>query len=434
MGSQTTFPINTARIPELNPFSTYGALSLLDRIPVWMNGYDKTVFAPLSEVQQLLILGGGSPYVPIVNGDQIIHTVTPAEAGGTIVSIPSLAGKTFKLRRSPGFAMKPIIQYEVLSAGGFELKATDDVLVEGEEFELELYQLSTTGGTPGATPGTGTGGLIAGIVPITTSSTLSTSDVNKVLQLRANSSTQLTLTLPAVQSVPHYSFVIIEAVINSTKQHKINVQSGQKIYMNSASNDQIYIGAGEVAWLYRDEDGWYVFNDFGKVYGALGRPYASYKVGLGEMLFDGSLQDRTEKARLWEEVQAYGSALVSETTWQSSENYRGCWSDGDGVNTFRAPDLMGMALRGVVSTSGTDPLRPYNNPGGFQDHMVGEHDHTIPARLDNPANGFVGKTIPSRQVEDFTNQVTATNIHTTGMTGGAETIMKNIGVLWVTKY
>lgn len=422
----------TVRIPELPP---QGSLTLDDKIPVWIAADNKTRNASLTDLRTLIITGGGASYAPVYLGGSVIYQVPADAAGGTIASIPTLAGKDFLLRRE-GRPLIPGTEYEILFAGGFKLKLPGDVLFENERFELDVFSLQ--GGAPAPIPSSGGGSFITGIVPVTTNLTMNVTDhIGKLLQVRAASNI-ITITLPDIgdEDLPDNTIIPIETMINNSFQCRITTQAGQYIYMRNTGVTNLYMGIGESLWLFKGADGWYVINDFAQVYERVGKIEASYKISINEVLADGSLLSRTAYPRLFEYALTLGSSIVSEATWQTATGtvagrtvtnpYRGCFSLGDGSTTFRVPNLMNVALRGIKSMSGSDTERLLNKAGGFQRHEFESHDHGFRRGESFTGSGGVGTGITGRgsnNQEDV--QVSST--------GGAETRMDNVGILWTIK-
>jgi len=426
----------TVRIPELP--QNLDALSLADRVPLWVSSVNKTKYTTLEDLYTFFQTGGSGGYAPVASGSSIIYVVPESADGGTVAAIPSLAGKTFRLRRGG----QPLIQgeeYEILGAGGFELVKEGDILFEGERFELDVYELQA--GTPGSpTPVGGAGGLITGVELITTNTALNASHWQKLLQIRADNSI-ITVTLPSVEDVPENTVIIAETMITNNYQCTFATTGGQYIYWQNTGKSTLYMGRGEALWLLRADDGWYVINNFGQIYEQVGKVQACYKAGLNEVVANGALLQRSQYPRLWEWVQGIGASLVTDAVWNTasatvagrtvSRPYRGCFSTGDGSTTFRVPDLMNVALRGVKSETGDDTERHLNKPGGFQRYETEAHTHTltVPPSATSRTQEGNGKFTGGGDLDE-PNPMTAV---TTAPFGGAETRMDNVGVLWTIK-
>jgi hypothetical protein len=405
------------RIPELPPNTTYGDVSLLDRMALWMNGTNKTVWTDLVTLKAILTTGGTGTITPVLTGDKIIHEVTSAEAGGNTVLIPELAGKTFFLRLE-GRPVKPS-EFTILNAGGFKM---NDVatgvpyeLTEGQRFDLEVYELQAgTSGTPAALSSS----YIVGIVEVSSNTTLNgINHANKWIELRGGS-TQITLTLPDIATTPENAVFIVEACIGNDYQNKITTQGGQFIYMNGSSWTNLWIGQGETAIVARKSDGWYVIGgDMANAYRNLAKITGAYKVGLGELQLNGGDQLKTLVPRLWEEVQSMGGALTTDPAVYAAN--KGMWLDKD-TDTITLPDLRNMFLRGI--NGGT--------PGTFQDETVNINAGVKGVKVTgiNTIASTVDSTNSTGQEFDLTHVFVISDKQ------GTETRPVNMGVMWVIKY
>jgi hypothetical protein len=357
--------------------------------------------------------GGTGSITPVLTGDKLIHEVTTLEAGTNEVLLPEISGKTFFLRLE-GRPLKPS-EYEILNAGGFRILIPDYTLLEGQRFDLEIYELQTTSGGPAALSSS----FITGTVEVASNTTLNgVNHANKLIQLRGGSA-KTTLTLPDIATTPENAVFIIEASINNDWQTKVQTQGGQFIYMNNTSWTSLYVGKGESLWLFRFSDGWYVINDFGNYYKNIGKPYAAYTYedDENELFCNGSNLLKADYPRLWAKIQTLGGSLTPDATVWS--NNKGLWLEVD-VDTFRIPDLREMVLKGVLSETGTDPNRSLNEPGGFQANQMGQYTDT---------QGDHGTT---NTLDTYTNG--AFHFKTTVVNSGKKVLVDNIGVMWVIKY
>lgn len=437
--------LSTVRIPELAPLTVDLPLALTDKLPIYIASENKTKRVDLQSLNTFFNTGGGGgTHPPVVWGGEMIYVVPSGAAGTTTASIPSIAGQDFTLERG-GFPMialledesnAAIAEYEILDAGGFKLLQAGDALVLNERFKLTLHSL--IGGSGGGS--TTYASFIKGKKSVSANTTLDpVNDINKIIQLRGVSNA-LTITIPSVGDMAANTLIVIESAINNSKEHTITTTGGQYIYFNNQQKTTIYIRPGEVIWLFRDDDGLYVINDWGLVYKKIAQPLAAYKAELNQLVCKGQLVNRADYPRLWEYVQGLGSSLVSDATWSTvsatvagrtvDRPYRGCFSSGDGTTTFRLPDLLSVALRGVLSETGTDPNRHLNKPGGYQDDAIESHQHGLPHYKNDTSGGDQPNTLYLGN--DHGAFPLGSEEYKTGSAGNSpETRMENVGVLWV---
>lgn len=427
--------IETTRLPELPLFSAYGPLTTADQVMVHLAAFNQTCRLPMQDLYDFVQSGAGggsSVSDPVVLGDKMLIEVgVDVDPGGTVVSIPQIAGQNFFLERD-GYPMTRA-EYQVLDAGGFKLIKADpvtgdsDILVDKQRYVLTLYSLQAGGGTVGGgtTPAAAT--LFKGAVDIATNTTFDTvNHVGKLLGFRSGA-TQVTLTLPSLSDIPANTIIVVESLINTTVENNVVTSGGQYIYLLGDSRTALYLRPGEVLWLHRKEDGFYVINDFDRHYTEIGKPVAAFKSGLNELVLKGQSVKKSDYPRLWAEVQTFGPSLVSKATYDSDpETYRGCWVDVDSTY-LQLPNLLEMFLRGVKSETGTDPERTYNHPGGYQSDSIGAHSHdTLSGLIGTNGSG----TVKTRGIYNGSG-TGATDL--TAATGGTQTRPENVGVLWVTK-
>ncbi|MEX6691269.1 hypothetical protein QTN47_27415 [Danxiaibacter flavus] len=413
----------TVRIPEL-PEQPGETLSLEDKVPVFIAAENKTKHCSINSLRDLIVVGDDGSYAPVYNGGSVIYVVPSAQSGTATASIPTLAGMNFNLYRN-GVPLLPT-EYEILSAGGFKLKA-GLLMSAAERYELRVFELQ------GGNAGSGAGGLVTGKVVVTANKTLAATDANKLIQIRGANNI-LTIILPDGDSVPENTIIPIESTINNLKQHKIQTQNGQYIYFKSTSKTYMWIGVSEMLFLYWGGDGWYVFGYDGNFLN-LTQPVAAYKVGFNQYKADGSIVNRADCPKLWEEVLTLGLSLVDDATWLTpsvtlggrtvEKPYRGCFSTGNGVDTLRLPDLTNVALRGLKAS---DSDRYYNNAGGFQRNEFESHDHDS-GIYNNSQDYDDGGSTPNNIGTTATSQKIKTS-----KSGGTETRMDNVGVIWVINY
>jgi microcystin-dependent protein len=440
--------IITVRIPEL-PLDTSG-LKNLDRVPVWKEQSNTTEGIELQTLRAFVMEGLTASTPPVYVGGSFAVEVGADQAGGQIFLIPSMAGKSFNLRRQ-GMGIVPIDQWEVLDAGGFKLTTPGDVLVFGEIFELDVIDFQNGGNI------TAGGGLGFGIAkPIPTNYTILTTEIGGVFQVRGGSSI-VTITLPDIASIPLYSLLPFEASINNQFQAGIQAQGGQKIYFNNKEYTKIRLGVGESVWLYNTASGWFVIDAYGQ-WNDVGRIVQAHAPGLNEILCNGLTLQRAEYPRLWEYAQTLGPSLVTESVWSTvsavASNgdtilrpYAGCFSSGDGVLTFRIPDLTNCFIRGLKS--GSDTSRIANVAGARQKDQMPAHRHFLVSVNSNiltnvalTISNFIAKIMGNGAGQSNSNYEYALNGSsaepTVGLSSsagsGSGTVVENIGLNYYIKY
>jgi hypothetical protein len=432
-----TGPIETARIPELPSTAVFRDLELDDEMPVYLTAENKTARATFQEIYTLVQTGGAGSIPAVIRGGIVIRDVSLLEDGGTTFLVPELAGKTFNLKRE-GRPLLPS-EYEVLNAGGFKLLIPGDVLLAGQRFELDPFETASTTGGGGSTSTTS---LFTGVVTVSTAATFNpTTDLNKVIQFRGGAF-GFTYTLPLIEELPPNQIILLEALINNAGEVSVQTGGGQFLYFNNEGfNTPIGLRGGDSLWLLRGTDGWYVINDFGRIYNEIGSIQSRYKAGLNELVCKGQLLNRSEYPRLWAWVQTLGTSLVTDTLWNTASvvnagrtyptPYIGCFSSGDGSTTFRLPNLMNTFLRGVKSESGTDIERLLNKPGGFQENKNKSHDH--PRNPEGAAEHYMKVNEPGGSLGIPGGSKHPANALKTGLSGGVESVPDNVGVLWTIK-
>ena len=97
----------------------------------------------------------------------------------------------------------------------------------------------------------------------------------------------------------------------------------------------------------------------------------------------GTILNRNEYKRLWAYAQASGN-LVDENTWltEGGTGRKGAYSSGDGVNTFRVPEIRGTHIRALDNGRGLDAGRVI---GSYQADQLLTHSHQLWVRSDNAA-------------------------------------------------
>lgn len=140
----------------------------------------------------------------------------------------------------------------------------------------------------------------------------------------------------------------------------------------------------------------------------------------GSIKANGPLLSRVTYADLWSYAQASGN-IVSEAAWAARP---GSFSTGDGANTFRAPMLLGLLVRGYHDGVGTYETDTGRSLGSYQADEIKAHTHEL--KIDTATSSGGGTNDVGRG--------TTPSGHLTLPTGGAETRSRNVALLPVIYY
>ena len=429
-GQAITVNLPTSRHPELPAIED---IADDDIFSIWDKSENKTKSVTADQIRAK-INGAAVESPPVLSGADMEITIPPELDGQTRIDLPSLAGYSYSLERiGPSTSSRYLTSwFNNLSTGGWELTRGGDVFYEGETWIAHIFELE--GGTTTIPGNTGGSGLIKGIKTLTTNYTIRDADMGYLLNSSAGTgedAPKLIHTLDDVENITENSSVEITALVNNEYFTTIQTTNGQFIYINGEGKLKCHLGRGESIKLIRGDDGWYAV---GAVMGYLivGQPRFGYKQGLNDIIAGGQLLNRDEWPRLWEEVQTYGTSLLSDSDWLSgtSNARRGCWSTGDGSTNFRAPNLKGTSPRWLDLGRGFDVNpREYTMPGSYQPDAIGrfdksntnhrmllqvDHHGTITAFDDDPDNTTQPNLLSSVSIDVF---------------GSPENTVKNTGLL-----
>ena len=273
--------------------------------------------------------------------------------------------------------------------GNISLVDTTDVVLGGlggtanvatkQLADNDAYLYKIMGGFEGTTVKSNAG-------PILTTN-LSVSDLKrKIVEVQQAVNGYFECVLPSTTLFTANNMAVIRRlVVGHGKPLKITA-TGENIYGKYGSlGTSIYLHDGEIVWLLSlgGGGGWIVMKFEGNLYN-VGDPVYSYAMNKpGALMRIGQVVNRADYPRLWSFVQTYGASglLVPEGTWTSSSGYRGRFSDGDGVTTFRLPDDRGLFDRALDMGAGVDAERVaagvHNVPGSFEPEAFAAHTHGI---------------------------------------------------------
>lgn len=422
-GQEIQVELQTARIPELPPFTE---IQDDDRIAGWDQSEDETRYLTI-EMLRSKIIGDGTTQPPVLTNGTIQLIVDATHAGQYRWDLTSIAGQDFILqRRMVGDLLggETMPEYEIISTGGFLLVGNSPKMREGEVFILKLVKLQ--GGDTDIIENSG--GMFTGIVLVDNS--ISYNDLlhkRKVIHI-AGGSNRVTYTLPSISNVDESAIIPFETSGNNLSQVTISTVESQFIYFNGSAVNVIHMGMGEILWLQRGEDGWYVISMFGN-FQSVGEIELGYKKKKNSLELNGDLVLRADYPRLWYEVSSFGSSIVSDVLWNPGNaadmSYKGCFSTGTNSTNFRLPDVRGLFMRFTDEDStGRDPdARTNQHAGGYQEDEFERHDHEFESQEGNDNLGGGGWLATANNTSGGAYNNNHTRI---SFEGGAETRPKNI--------
>jgi hypothetical protein len=260
----------------------------------------------------------------------------------------------------------------------------------------------------------------AGITMVSASRLLSQEDVLFKLVVINSNFESIECTLPLLEAADAGVRISITA-FNVIKQVSIKSSGFNDIVLGSFNRQQLFMGNGdglELIWL---GAAWMVLESKGNFFDVGAFQYG-YSQLPNTIIADGTILNRSEFPRLWEYASGLQGSLVADYTWTTGAGYKGFFSSGNSVTTFRVPDLRSMFIRGLDLGAGITYGRNSDNAGGYEADELKSHSHniTMPSRdlKDDSANG-----------PDITREGPDRRSFTTDATGGTETRPKNIGLI-----
>ncbi len=255
---------------------------------------------------------------------------------------------------------------------------------------------------------------LTNIVTVNTTTTLTNAQLGMIF-IDASAS-DVALTLPQANNTNIATKVTLFRLDNSTNKVTIKSATGETIYFNTKWNANGYgffylMGAGDYWQITSNGNkGWFKFDccDSTSIGSLLFNGSINIPAG-GWILGSGTLLSRSEYPWLWDYAQQSGM-FVDDS---SRTGFEGCWTNGDGISTFRTPDIRSDFLRPLDSGRGIDIDRL---AGSWQADEFKSHTHDITPMSPENAATQVGIVAYSQR-----RQVA----QTTEPTGGDETRPRN---------
>lgn len=279
---------------------------------------------------------------------------------------------------------------------------------------------------------------LSGDIVIGANSTITKDLSGALITVSANGIREIILddveTFPPGAIIPIASFCLPESVV------RIIPTGLQYFYDLDGSKFVIHMHHKEQLFLVACSDHWKILNASGNFYCA-GEETKARKILKNTVVANGQLLRRALYPRLWEFVQTltFGQEVTNDSSWLAGTafeplTYRGLYSTGDGVITFRVPDERSMTERMLDMGRGIDFDRFHNYAGGYQKDKFKSHSHTMEKVSRNGYPKQSGdRTSNYYYIHQNQDWGGASEIGISP-SGGSETNAKNIGKLFLIKY
>lgn len=182
----------------------------------------------------------------------------------------------------------------------------------------------------------------------------------------------------------------------------------------------IYLYSGESVKILKNGNDLIILSSQSGIY-TVGEILYSFKTPLLPAVeAKGQLVNRGDYPRLWNFIK--NPALISDATYNTNPSYySGCFTSGNGLTTFRIPDLRGVFIRGLDNNRGLDLDRTgVTQQGTYLADEFKSHSHKIPN-----GGGTIGGTVTTFLANNY-SVVQTPPLWSTTNEGGTETRPKNV--------
>lgn len=365
------------------------------------------------------LVGGPGDYDP-ADGDTKI--IDPYFIGKTIYGVFKEAFRYLKLDD----------EYTFDDVTGEIDVITGSQFANGERIMVELKYAAAQ------TTTTASGGLYTGTIEVSDEErALLIEELNSRIVCAGSNSTQKFL-LPAISTVTEESgFYFDNSVKGTALQPVIHCDGTDKIAFTgfmSSSNlfDELWVSRGEHLLIRKRSGFWEVITDY-KGVNVGERIAAGFNAHPNTLPENGQLIDGNEYPRLWwwlnnvlPSTHKYTDDTIESGGWTPTASRIGQFALHSSLKKFRMPKTGGLSEKGLANfqSFGSDTTnRPIDYPGGFQDHMLLEHDHGMPDTYN--------ESQPGTRVASGGTTNEGANPDKTKKTGGVEQRVKNFGVVYL---
>jgi hypothetical protein len=270
--------------------------------------------------------------------------------------------------------------------------------------------------------------FVSGVVELTASTTISTSNYRKLFVLKGAEFT----TLPLAADYPPNVALFIAADDGPRKQSTVQAQGSDIIKANSGTLNKIYLGQREHVVLISNGTSWYIQSVSPGVFSSptMQRGWFIDSSTLNMLPATGGLYNRADYPRLWANLLRLNTAipgsLLNETTWAINKTFFG---SGNGTTTFRVPDMRGYFDRFMDLGANVDVDRNSSGVGNKSGHAEADafrlHTHVWDARDSNDNLGGGGYIATSNGSVGTGYSVNNTRVSSVG---GSETRPINVAL------
>ncbi len=375
----------------------------------------------------ILIVGGGEAYDPVADTDTVI---VPATIGKDCYLVQRAFGQLLETRI-------PEVQRDEVTG---EFKLLNGVLFEPDDIYIVKFRPKVVINPPGTQSPTL---IYKDVVLVTEDITLTSSDFGK-LYIVDGMLPVVTITLPLIDDTIEKVPLFIESVGTTHNNVVIKAAVGDTIKSLGTTSNTFILGKAEKGQLIKLGSSLYGFTDSIDIKRA-GMLDWGYKVGINRLWANGAEYNVADYPRLKKAMDSLvAGQVVSYATWGASVIVngvtvypsKGYFAISNDNLKFKVPDFRNMSVRALRYSDNTvDDQRLAQLAGGYQHHLVSEHDHFIVHNnANNGGNDYAtrGHLSGGNSGYDLYGSQTPPNFFKTSKTGtgiGAETRGSNIGMI-----